>query len=174
MHVDYWDYIGWKDQFAQPRNAERQRAYADVAGRRSVYTPQMIVNGVVDIVGAKPMELGKAIAKAKAAAPKVELSLTRDGKAILISARSLSENPVPMEVQMVRYQNLRESRITRGENAGRTIAYSNVTEDWKTLREWNGVEPLSIKTIVPMDNRPVVVLIQGAGHGPILAAAQTQ
>ena len=50
LHVDYWDYIGWKDEFGNPAHAERQRAYAAKAGRRSIYTPEMVVNGQTDIV----------------------------------------------------------------------------------------------------------------------------
>ena len=45
MHVDYWDYIGWKDVFGNPAHSARQRAYAKAGNRRMVYTPQMIVNG---------------------------------------------------------------------------------------------------------------------------------
>ena len=41
LHVDYWDYIGWKDEFGDPAHADRQRAYANTAGRRSIYTPEM-------------------------------------------------------------------------------------------------------------------------------------
>ena len=43
LHVDYWDYIGWKDQFAQAKFTKRQRNYAALGNRRSIYTPQMIV-----------------------------------------------------------------------------------------------------------------------------------
>lgn len=52
LHVDYWDYIGWKDEFAHPQHAQRQRAYAQKAKRRSIYTPEFIVQGQTDVVGA--------------------------------------------------------------------------------------------------------------------------
>src|SRR5882672_8121679 len=45
FHVSYWDYIGWKDTFADERYTERQRALAKAAGARSVYTPQVILAG---------------------------------------------------------------------------------------------------------------------------------
>ena len=61
MHVDYWDYIGWKDIFANPAHTVRQRAYANADGQRMIYTPQMIVGGKDHVVGYKPMHLAKLI-----------------------------------------------------------------------------------------------------------------
>ncbi|MGZ2257590.1 DUF1223 domain-containing protein [Roseobacter sp. A03A-229] len=171
LHVDYWDYIGWKDEFADPRNAERQRAYARTAGRRSIYTPEMIVNGLTDIVGARPMEISKAISEHKEKAPVVALSLSRQGDEVVIDAKLLSSAKGAMVVQMLRYVPEREARITRGENAGRTITYANVTQDWKVLREWDGRAPLKMAAQAP-GKEPVVVLVQASRMGPILAAGE--
>jgi len=170
LHVDYWDYIGWKDEFASPGHAVRQRGYAAAAGRRSVYTPQMIINGTTDIVGARPMDLSKAIAEHAGAVSPIALSVSRDGDVVRIAAQS--ERRVPaMLVRMVRYQPKRTSNITRGENAGHTLAYANVTQDWKILREWDGITALDLEAQA-MGGEPVVVLIQEGRFGPILAAAQ--
>ncbi|MBW4708493.1 DUF1223 domain-containing protein [Roseobacter sp. YSTF-M11] len=173
LHVDYWDYIGWKDEFADPRNAERQRAYATVAGRRSIYTPEMIVNGLTDIIGAKPMEVSKAIALHKEYPAAVKVALKRVGDRVQIDAEVLRRGTGPMVVQLLRYKPKREARITRGENAGRTISYANVTQDWKVVREWDGREPLSMQAMAPGD-APAVVLIQAERMGPILAAARVR
>lgn len=172
LHVDYWDYIGWKDEFADPQHAQRQRAYAQVAGRRSIYTPEMIVNGFSDIVGAKPMELAMAIAKHKQQAAQVEISLSLlASNRILIDARTLQPGLGNMDVVMVRYQAARTARITRGENAGHTIEYVNVAQDWQTIGRWDGQTPLALEIDVPGEH-PVVVLLQGQDHGPIHAAAR--
>jgi hypothetical protein len=45
LHVDYWDYIGWKDNFANPAFAKRQRDMAASGRARGVYTPQIAING---------------------------------------------------------------------------------------------------------------------------------
>lgn len=171
LHVDYWDYIGWKDEFADPRNANRQRAYARVAGRKSVYTPQMIVMGQTDIVGAKPMELADAISAHKDVPQPVRMALNRKGNTLTIDAEALERGLGRMVIQLVRYQAQRETHITRGENAGRTIQYSNVSEGWTILGEWDGAAPLT-QTVEITGKLPVVVLIQAAGDGPIFAAAQ--
>lgn len=45
FHVDYWDYIGWQDRFADPAHSERQRRYAREKGLVTVYTPGVLSNG---------------------------------------------------------------------------------------------------------------------------------
>src|SRR5688572_15166005 len=49
-HVDYWDYLGWRDTFSRPENTERQRDYAEIVGTRRIYTPQIVVNGMIGVV----------------------------------------------------------------------------------------------------------------------------
>lgn len=173
LHVDYWDYIGWKDEFADPRHAKRQRAYATEAGRRSIYTPEMIVNGVSDIVGAKPMDLAMAIEKHKSQPKRVELQVFRQGGEIAISARVVSDPIGPATVQVLRYRPARQSNITRGENAGRSIEYVNVAQDWQIVQNWDGAGPLTSSVSLP-DDLPIVVLVQAENHGPIFAAARVR
>ena len=170
LHVDYWDYIGWKDEFAHPAHAQRQRAYARTAGRRSIYTPEMIVNGETDIVGARPIELAEAIMMHKQRDGQVELRLERTGDALRVTSEPASANG-PFAVHMLRYTPLREARITRGENAGRRIQYANVVEDWTVLGEWDGRTPLRIDAPITGD-KPVVVLLQSTQNGFIIGANQ--
>ncbi|MFT5799875.1 MAG: hypothetical protein ACI84R_003956 [Candidatus Azotimanducaceae bacterium] len=170
LHVDYWDYIGWKDEFAQAEFSERQREYAIQGGRRSVYTPQMIVNGVTDVVGAKPMKLSAAISAHAAKPSLVDLTLERKGDTITVDATA-NGAVGPFVVQLIRYTAKSETRITRGENAGNTFAYANVVNDWKILSEWDGREPFSMTADLDAD-APVVILLQRQTFGPILAAAR--
>ena len=166
LHVDYWDYIGWKDEFADPAHAERQRAYARVAGRRSIYTPQMIVNGATNIVGTKPMQLADAIAQHAMEPAYTNLSLARAGEELQISADPVDMRG-PFIIHMLRYTPLRESRITRGENAGHTLQYANVVEGWTVLGEWDGNTPLQMTSPVTGD-KPVVVMLQSAVDAMII------
>jgi len=169
LHVDYWDYIGWKDVFANPAHSDRQRQYAVVAGRRSIYTPQMVVNGETSIVGARSMKLADAIAAEKNRAASVELTLERQGGEVRIQAQSNTGRAKGYVVHMLRYQPEREIKILRGENAGRTMTYANVVEDWRVLAEWSGRKPLDL-TAEAEGPAPVVVLIQAENQGRILAA----
>ncbi len=171
LHVDYWDYIGWKDPFGNPVHAERQRAYARAGQRRTIYTPEMIVNGQTDIVGAKPMKLSEAIAANAQMAPKANVTLTRNGGNLEIAAEALTDLGGPATVHMLRYTPRATTEIQRGENRGRTLEYANIVEDWTVLGEWDGQSPLEMTAAVTGD-KPIVVIVQSAVAGPILAAAR--
>ena len=174
LHVDYWDYIGWEDPFGDPSHAERQRGYAAVAGRRSIYTPEMIVQGQTDIVGAKPMKLMDAVEHHAETAPSVALTLTREGDGVQIDAEALATDIGPTHVHFLRYSPSEHTKVTRGENAGHMMAHANVVHGWTVLGHWDGTSPLTLQAEAPGD-APVVVLIQrqeAGGPGAILAAAR--
>ena len=172
LHVDYWDYIGWKDEFASPAHTARQKAYAAAMGNRSVYTPQMIVNGSDSIVGAKAMQLADTIMKHAMQPATVDLAVARSGDVLSIRA-DFAQTPAAgdMIVQLVRYTPARSVTITRGENAGRDFTYANVVSAWDIVAEWDGTEALNMTTPIS-GQEPVAVLIQQVDHGIILAAAQ--
>ena len=170
LHIDYWDYIGWKDSFAQPGFTSRQKRYAHVAGRSMVYTPQMIVNGLDDVAGNRPMDVADVIQRHRALPVVVDLTLTRQGKTLLVQAVALAAIK-PSDVQLVRYVPEQAVEITRGENAGHALTYSHIVTDWSRVGAWNGAAPLRLEVPVT-GSGPVVVLIQETGQGAILAAAR--
>src|SRR4051812_29577801 len=65
LHVDYWDYIGWKDPFAQRAHTDRQRSYSRTLNQRFVYTPQMVIDGTLQGVGSETATINKLIDKAR-------------------------------------------------------------------------------------------------------------
>jgi hypothetical protein len=170
LHVDYWDYIGWKDSFASPAYTKRQKAYATAAGHRSVYTPQMIIAGQDHVVGNKPGKVNDLIEAHKKTRSAIAISMQRKGNSVVINVES-SGGRDDMIVHLVRYTPKENVAIKRGENAGRTVTYSNIVDDWDVLAEWDGRKPLQIKAPAKGDN-PLVALVQKAGNGPILAAAR--
>ena len=171
LHVDYWDYIGWKDSFGDPRFTARQKAYARSAGRRMIYTPQMIIDGLDDVVGSKPMEVVDKIEAAQAVQTGVTLQLMRDGSALKISARAKGAVSGPMDIQLVRYNPEKTVRIGSGENAGKTIRYVNTVTQWHKIGTWDGRAPLALVSEIA-GSEPVVVIIQEAGPKRIVAAAR--
>ena len=171
LHVDYWDYIGWKDTFAQPAFTNRQQNYAGFAGQRVVYTPQMMVGGLDSIVGSDAMALMDGIAAHQSVEPAVRLGLTRHGDVLSISAQVVAPIDGPLTVQLVRYMPEETVDIQRGENAGHSISYVNVVTSWETLQSWDGAEPLAIDMPI-QGSDPAVVIVQRAGPGLIVAAAR--
>lgn len=172
LHVDYWDYIGWADTFADPAFSRRQKEYARRAGRDMIYTPQMIVDGRDEIAGAKPMQLAEAIARGAAHDRRVEIEVSRQGGAVvarLTPRDGLGEGP--FDVHIVQYAPLLQVEITRGENAGRRMDYANVVRDWRRLGRWDGTAPAEFRTQVDPGLR-AAILVQRAGLGPIVAAAR--
>ncbi|OWU82907.1 hypothetical protein ATO6_21660 [Oceanicola sp. 22II-s10i] len=172
LHVDYWDYIGWKDVFGNAQFSKRQKSYARHAGRRSVYTPQMIVQGQDDVVGTHPMDLTELVMRHRDRPAGIALTLTRaNAEEVAIRAQANPNVKPPLVVQLVRYRPSANVEVLRGENAGRTLAYSNIVTEWKVLGEWNPAEPLDLMAAAPGDT-PVVVLVQRPGPGAIEAAAR--
>jgi len=172
LHVDYWDYIGWKDSFAKPAFTSRQKAYAKAGGRRSVYTPQLIIGGQDHVVGTHEENAAALIQQHALIDTGVQLQAKRDS-AGLITVRAQAQEGVvgPLVVYVVRYAPSEAVEITRGENAGNTITYTNVVTDWSAVGEWDLSAPLMLQATVEGD-APGVVLLQHKGIGPILAAAR--
>ena len=172
LHVDYWDYIGWRDVFGSPVFSARQKAYARAAGRRSIYTPQMIVQGTQDVVGNHPMDVAELISEFRERPRAVTLVLKRAGDGVVqISAKAVRDPGGPLIVQVVRYDPEAHVEITKGENAGHKLSYSNIVTEWRVLGEWDAQTPYQTEVQAPGE-KPVVVLIQHKGPGPIEAAAR--
>lgn len=174
LHVDYWDYIGWKDIFGKPSYSSRQRAYARATGQRTVYTPQMIVGGKDQLIGTKAMQLADLINTHKALQTGADLQISRQGSKLTISLMGKDGIKLPrkMAVQLVLFEPHKSVKITRGENSGKTIGYSNIVTTWKYLDSWNGRAAKKISVDLAGNTGPVAVIVQTDGHGPIIAAAQ--
>jgi len=140
LPVDYWDYLGWKDTLALHGHTNRQHAYAEARGDGQVYTPQVVVNGVVHVLGSDKAAIEKAIAQTDSADKPLALPVTialDEGAVTVTVPAAVDEHrsgevwlcPVTSEVPVV---------IGRGENHGRTITYHNVVRRWVKLGDWNG------------------------------------
>lgn len=169
-HVDYWDYLGWKDDFASPEYSERQRAYARAKGERTIYTPQMVVGGVDHAIGSRPMKVASLIQKHARAGMPVRIQLERNGDTVQISvpATAAGRNSV---VQLVTFRPKSEVSIRRGENAGRTLIYHNVVQQLVHVEAWDGQGDYTAAVTVAND-LPVAVMVQARDAGPILGATQ--
>ncbi|WP_454718497.1 DUF1223 domain-containing protein [Caulobacter segnis] len=172
--VDYWDYLGWKDTFAKPVFAERQRAYAKKFALRDVPTPQMVIAGRVQASGAKAeavQDLVKTAKRAPANAPDMEFI----GK----NRVAIGSGPAPRgggEVWMIRYDPREQDiAVKRGDNKGQTLVHRNVVRELVKLGPWAGRPKLyRLPTVLGADSElETVILVQGAKGGRILGVLET-
>jgi hypothetical protein len=140
LAVDYWDYLGWKDTLALHGHTNRQRAYADTRGDREVYTPQVVVNGIVHVLGSDKAAIETAIAQTRRAAAPLTLPVTMtiaDGK-VTVNVSAAKSEPHSGEVWLCPITSKVPVAIARGENHGKTLTYTNVVRRWVKLGDWSG------------------------------------
>jgi hypothetical protein len=173
LPVTYWDMLGWKDTLASDANTRRQKAYADAMGHGGVYTPQMIIDGVSDVVGSRAQAVDAAIAARAAdmSAVPVLLSATKSEVHVFVGASPAQGGAT---IWLFRVLSKARVKVTGGENSGRTLSYRNVVRDVKSIGLWKG-QPVSLDLprdagTVPHDAIAVVVQ-QGGGYGRIVGAA---
>jgi hypothetical protein len=169
--VTYWDDLGWKDTFGSPAYTARQHAYASAWGRDNVFTPEVVVNGRVDLVGSDPRALATVVAATDRGDGGPTIAVTSNEA--LVSGGSAGSS-TSATVLLVRYDpRLIEVPIGRGENGGRTLPHRNVVRELDILGSWS--PGLSQHFALPPPTRPglqAVVLVQAGPGGPILGAAR--
>ncbi|SNR65167.1 DUF1223 domain-containing protein [Paracoccus sediminis] len=181
FHVDYWDYLGWTDSFARPEFTRRQERYAQAAGERSVYTPQMIVDGIDTAVTLGPAQLMGLIDASRVAPAMVSVQRDTAADGQSIELMPLSDLGGRVDILMVRYAPERSVEVTAGENRGKTITYTNVVLSLDRLAEWDSMAPLRMKVSAagaaddrfPPDTRHALLVQKQERKGmpgPILAA----
>jgi hypothetical protein len=170
-HVDYWDYIGWKDRYASPAWTDRQKAYAGALELRTLYTPQMVIDGRVDAVGSDRSNVSYLIDRA-AALPKLELTLDSSGSRHVLHLPEARFSK-PATVWLVIYDPEQRTQVNRGENAGSTLSEYNIVRDLRKLASWDGkATTIDLNLAAMGKGQACAVLVQGADQGPILAALQ--
>jgi hypothetical protein len=163
--VTYWDNLGWKDTFASQQFTDRQWDYAHGLGHDNVFTPQVVINGARDTVGAKSSEFNAAVASGGAP----------QGPAITATAQSISigAGEGKADVWLVRYDpRIQQVPIKAGENTGRTLPHKNIVRELKRLGEWRGTE---VSYALPPAADPALrtaILVQKPKGGAIIAAAK--
>lgn len=171
LHVDYWDYLGWVDSFGKPRHTARQRGYAKAMHERSLFTPQVIVQGQDRLIGHDAAAISASIAAHAAEPQPVALRAARETGGLRIELAPAGAPVGAALVHVVHFLPGAAVAITGGENAGHEMRYTNVVTDWTTVGEWDGAGPADLRVEGGGDG-PLAVIVQQARFGPILAAAQ--
>ncbi|MEP3277921.1 MAG: DUF1223 domain-containing protein [Stappiaceae bacterium] len=176
LPVDYWDYLGWKDTFASPAYTKRQQVYAAQRGDRSIYTPQVVVNGQQHVVGSDSRAIAQAIKTADPLTVNVELTMNGDAIEVAISG-ALPDGVKAATVFFAPVSKEEEVSIGRGENHGRKVSYTNVVRSLQPIGMWQGGDqklmfPASEITKKGADTCAIIIQIDRRGEpGNIIGAA---
>jgi len=165
LHVTYWDGAAWRDPFARQASTDRQILYDKRLTGGQVYTPQMVVDGIEDIVGSDRGAVFAALDKMKPPAT-ATIVFAADGRSVAIAAGAA---PSGASVLLARYALRRTTHVAGGENAARTLTDTNGVEMLATLGAWDG-KPVSFTIDPPSDGEGLAVLVQ-APDGRIFGAA---
>jgi len=163
LHIDYWDYIGWKDQFSQKYFKQRQYQFRQLNHSSSVYTPQIMFNGA-DV---RRVSFDNSLSKLRQESAAVSFDLvaetTNDNKVSLkIDFDRIDDVAKDSNVIVVIAENDLVKDISRGENAGRTLEHHHVARLWKNLGkvQENYSLDLDIDPTWKLDNLEVVVIVE--------------
>lgn len=175
FHVTYWDNLGWKDPYALEASTSRQRNYAQLQGRRSVFTPQVIVDGVHSAVGNDHEDVNKAIRLAKNAVPNVPVSITPDKYDMVVKVDKMQDGPTSMSsgatVWLVYYKKYSMTPVNAGENTGKTLENLNNVIEIRRLGFWHN-DPATFH--IPKNRLAgdgMAVILQNSPQNQILGAA---
>ena len=173
-HVDYWDYAGWADTLGSKANSDRQRAYAKAWGSGRIYTPQVVVNGAIGVVGSQREAIDAAMGQSRLPVP---LTVSANQSLLAVDAAPLPGQTQAM-VWLVTYRSSVPVSIGGGENTGRTVQYAHVVTGRQILGVWDpeaGAHfKLPLAEVLGEQSDGAAVLIQtdnGGLPGPILGAA---
>jgi hypothetical protein len=189
QHVDYWNYLGWRDPFSRAEFSARQGDYASAFGKQGVYTPQMIVDGRTEFPGGNREMANRSIAEA-AKSPKAVVRLTlleqspEEMKAGGMRLRVNVEGLPPIsdgdtaEVLLAVTESGLTTPVGRGENAGRRLSHTGVVRSLKVIGSLDGQSKGAVITEsafeigrgMRLENSRVVVFVQERASRRMLGA----
>lgn len=175
FHVDYWNRLGWSDPFSDKKYSDRQSNYATVLNSKSVYTPQLIVNGNREFVGSDNSSLTTALAA------ELKKPVTAGFKKLVVSHPEgkpphvqfeLEGDFSQSEVKMALISLKEITVVQRGENGGRTLTNEHVVRQFITVKAaLVGEADFAVSPLPATGNRTIVAFIQQKDDLEIIGAA---
>lgn len=167
FHVDYWDRLGWRDRFADPRYTQRQAALQAVRGARFSYTPQVVVDG-------RDWRGWPGLPAARTASAPVRLTLQREGERVHWQVEPLPGAPARLALWWAVLEDGHRSEVQAGENRGATLRHDHVVRGYGTVPAWAGGAGATIDAPARGElgraTRTIVVVTDAAGSVPLQAA----
>lgn len=164
-HVDYWNYLGWKDPYSSPVFSERQKRYVEKLHSSSMYTPQLVVNGTDESVGNNHQAVEQALRRqgganlsalaiitiANSSQPNINIEFD--------SVPEMASSPFVANIAFVKDN--ATSKVTRGENQGRTLMHTNVV-----------TKLISVKCAPTTKRMQLAISAEGSKHARMIVFLQ--
>jgi hypothetical protein len=172
LHVDYWDYIGWKDPFAQAAFTVRQRELAAARGSGVVYTPQVVLAGRDYREWSSGRQFSAAVLALNDRAAGAEIALVlKPGK---VSAKATLMHPDQAHdkaLYVAIYESGLSNRVTAGENQGVTLTHDFVVREWLGPFPFDGAAPVEVSRPISVSHPGgAAAFVQNRRSGEILQA----
>jgi len=184
FHVDYWNSLvhgndsNFVDPFSKSEYSMRQREYsaAGLAGRPGVYTPQVVINGVIAAVGSNRRHISKALKNKRKAALRITVKTDVDDESVLHISVSGQQQQLRelqgTDIMLVRYIDSADTFITGGENRDLTLTNHHIVFDVLRLGQVTSTADMSYNIEAPASGDGCVVLVQEGALTPVYAAME--
>jgi hypothetical protein len=175
-HVDYWDDLGWKDPFSSHEFTLRQSAYADRLKVRAPYTPQMVIDGNLEVLGSDARRV-QAVLDSTRSLPTVPVRLSsltiENGK---VHAHVETGNlPSKAEIFVGLALDRADTEVKRGENGGRHLEHVAVLQSLHHQGKAQAGQSFTREVTIPAKSPGaayrVIAIIQEPDQGKIIGAA---
>jgi hypothetical protein len=175
FHVTYWDYIGWKDRFADSRYTERQRDIAKSQDSEMVYTPQVVIGGRDFRRWPVRSDFEKAIEEIATSPAPASIAITSkpSGDRGIEGSASLKSTAKNVELFVALTQDGLSSKVTRGENRGETLHHNAVVRDFADIGSGDGAFRFKPQGDWDLAHMSLVAFAQDTRTGRVLQAVST-
>lgn len=162
-HVDYWNYIGWKDPFSKASYSEKQRRYGNKFNNSSIYTPQVVVNGKEHFVGSKANVMNAKLKEYlnKTAENKLTLSNTKKTNGKVEFNYELEGSMADKRLRTILVIDELTTKVTRGENRNRTLKNSNIVveENYFEINSAKGKGSILIPDFINQNDQLSLIVV---------------
>jgi hypothetical protein len=171
FHVDYWNYLGWKDEFSMADYSARQQDYASAMNLSSIYTPQVIVNGRTEFTGSDKRKLYASVEQELSSDNNMMIELSAkaaDLKDIQVSYKTNADNKSVLRIALIQLQT--NSAVKRGENKGKILHHIDVVRNFKTVADNAGSISIALPEGLSAKDCKVIAFVQNKRNMHIVSA----
>ena len=175
FHVDYWDELGWKDPWSRRQFTKRQYHYASTKGGSSVYTPQMIINGIHAFTGSNSDKAYQNIDQMllEPAKTNMELKMIADTTTEVSVNYKITNVPESAVLNFALVEDGLVSHVLNGENSGRTLRHTNTVQSFTVVpATQDGEMKIKKPTSLNPQNACVIAYLQNSETMEILGVSR--